>query len=247
LQDVEDYYQRVFRPDLTTLVVIGEVTPEEAKAVITKYFGGWKPVGAKPETDLPSVPLNRSSATAVPDASRVQDRVTLAETLGLNRFSPDYYALELGNHVLGGGFYATRSYRDLRENAGLVYFVSSSLDAGKTRTVYEVQYACDPPNVSKARDIVERDLREMQKAPPTRDELEQAKALLLREIPLSESSFESLAAGIISRATLGLPLDEPILAAHHYVGLKPEEVRAAFTKWIRPDDLVQVTEGPTPQ
>ncbi len=65
----------------------------------------------------------RPSTTHVPDASRVQDKVTLAETLTLTRTNADYYALELGNHVLGGGFYATRLYRDLREKNGLVYFV----------------------------------------------------------------------------------------------------------------------------
>ena len=104
LQDVKDYYQRVFRPDLSTIVVIGNVKPQLAQAVIAKYFGGWTAVGPKPDTDLPVAPLNKPAVTAVPNATRVQDNVTLAEVLGLNRFSPDYYALELGNHVLGGGF-----------------------------------------------------------------------------------------------------------------------------------------------
>jgi zinc protease len=246
MQDIRGYYQHVFRPDLATLVVIGNVTPEKARAVIEKYFGGWKAVGQKPETDMPPVPLNIPSAADVPDASRVQDNVVLAKTLNLNRFHPDYYALELGNHVLGGGFYATRFYRDLREKGGLVYFVSSSFNVGRTRAVYEVHYACDPPNVSKAHSIVARDLRDMQKTAPTAHELEEAKALLLREIPLSESSVDTIAEGMISRAILGLPLDEPIRAAHHYITLKPEDVRAAFAKWVRPDDLVQVTQGPTP-
>jgi len=247
LQDIKDYHKHVFRPDLATIVVIGNVAPDQAQAVIAKYFGGWKAEGAKPETDLPTAPPNKAATTAVPNASRVQDDVTLAETLGLNRFSPDYYALELGNHVLGGGFYATRYYRDLREKGGLVYSVSSSFNVGRTRGVYEVQYGCDPPNVSKAHGIVARDLRDMQKAPPTEHELEEAKALLLREIPLSESSVDTIAGGMISRSLTGLPLDEPIRAARRYVALTPEDVRAAFAKWIRPDDLVQVTEGPAPQ
>src|ERR1019366_5370764 len=108
LKDIKDYYQHVFRPDLATIVVIGNVTPEQAKTVIAKYFSGWKSVGPKPETDLPVAPPNKAATTAVPNARRVQDDVTLAETLTLNRFNSDYYALELGNHVLGGGFYATR-------------------------------------------------------------------------------------------------------------------------------------------
>ncbi len=247
LQDVKDYYQKVFRPDLTTIVVIGNVAPEQAQAVIAKFFGGWKAPGAKPDTDLPKAPPNSATATAVPNTSRVQDEVALAEVLELNRFDPDYYALELGNHVLGGGFYATRYYRDLREKGGLVYSVSSSFNIGRTRGIYEVQYGCDPPNVSKAHQIVARDLGDMQKSLVTAHELAQAKALLLREIPLSESSVDTIARGMIGRSLTGLPLDEPIRAARHYVALTPEDVRAAFAKWIRPGDLVQITQGPTPQ
>jgi zinc protease len=247
LENIKDYYQKTFRPDLAAIVVIGNVPPNQAESIVTKYFGGWKAMGPKPETDLPTAPPNKPTTTAVPNTSRVQDEVTLAETLGLNRFNPDYYALELGNHVLGGGFYATRFYRDLREKGGLVYSVSSSFNVGKTRGVYEVNYGCDPPNVSKAHSIVTRDLRDMQTAPATPHELEEAKALLLREIPLSESSVDAIAGGIISRVLIGLPLDEPIRAAQRYVALTPEQVQAAFAKWIRPDDLVQVTEGPTPQ
>ncbi len=246
LQDIRDYYQRTYRPDLAAIVVIGNVTPDEAKAVISKYFAGWKAEGAKPETDLPTAPAKPPAATAVPNASRVQDEVTLAETLRTNRFNPDYYALQLGNHVLGGGFYATRYYRDLREKGGLVYTVSSSFEVGRTRGVYEVQYGCDPPNVSKAHSIVARDLKDMQTVPPTDHELEQAKALLLREIPLSESSVNAIAGGMLSRAIIGLPLDEPLQAARRYVALTPEDVRAAFAKWVRPGDLVQVTQGPAP-
>jgi zinc protease len=247
LDDVKAYYHHVFRPDLTTIVVIGRVTPSEARAVIEKYFGGWKATGPKPPTDLPAVPNNHPAATVVPDKSRVQDNVTLAETLKLTRFSPDYYPLELGNHVLGGGFYATRLYRDLRENAGLVYYVGSSFNFGKTRTVYEVSYACDPPKVSQARAIIIRDLKEMQNKPVSPDELRQAKTMLLREIPLSESSVGRIAHGLIYRSSMGLPLDEPVESAHKFVKVTAAEVQAAFAKWLRPDDLVQVTEGPDPQ
>jgi zinc protease len=247
LPNVKDYYQQAYRPDLATIVVIGNVKPEQAQSVIAKYFSGWKATGAKPQTDLPKAPPNAAATTAVPDSSRVQDEVVLAEVLGLNRFDPDYYALELGNHVLGGGFYATRFYRDLREKGGLVYSVSSSFNIGRTRGIYQVQYGCDPPNVSKAHHIVARDLGDMQKTPVTAHELEEAKALLLREIPLAESSVDTIAGGMLSRSLAGLPLDEPIRAARHYIALTPEDVRAAFAKWIRPDGLVQVTSGPAPQ
>jgi zinc protease len=247
LADVKNYYQHAFRPDLATIVVMGKVTPEAAKSAIEKCFGSWTSTGAKPETVLPAVPLNRPSATTVPDKSRVQDAVSLAETLGITRFSPDYYALRLGNEVLGGGFYASRLGQDLRENSGLVYYVSSSLRARKTRSIYRVTYGCDPPNVFKARAVTVRDLKAMQTTPVSDHQLSQAKALLIRQIPLSESSFDSIADGWLTFSDLGLPLDEPLIAARHYLQLTPQQVQAAFAKWIRPADLVQVVQGPNPR
>jgi zinc protease len=247
LADVRGYYQRVFRPDETTIVVMGEITPEAARAAIEKYFGKWSASGPKPPTTLPSVPANKPSATNVPDSSRVQDSVMLAETVGLVRSNPDYYALELGNHVLGGGFYATRLYRDLREKGGLVYNVSSTFDVGKTRGVYMVHYACDPQNVYPARAIVERDLKAMQSSPVAPEELRQAKAMLLREIPLSESSVSRIADGFLTRTILDLPLDEPVRAAQHYLDLSADDVRNAMSKWVRVGDLVEVTQGAPPK
>ena len=243
LEDVRDYHGKVFRPDMTTIVVVGDVTPERAKEVVANYFGGWKAVGPKPETDLPPVPPNPPSSAAVPDASRVQDEVMLAQTLGVTRSHPDYYVLQVGNHVLAGAFYATRLYRDFREDTGLVYVVEAMLDAGRTRAVYSVFYGCDPGNVSKARAVVERDLREMRTKPVSADELRQAKTLLIRKIPLSEASVDGIAGTLMDLSQKELPLDEPARAAKRYRRITAEQFQAAFRKWVRPADFVQVTLG----
>jgi zinc protease len=247
LEDVKQYYASVFRPDMTTITVIGDVSPEEAKAVFEKWFGGWKASGQKPVVSLPAVPANPSSAVSVPDPTAVQDSVELAQQIGVNRFHPDYYALQLGDHVLGGGFYATRLYRDLRQKAGYVYNVDNILRATETRATYTVTYGCDPENVSKARLLVEKELAAMRAENVNPAELQQAKALLLRQIILSESSEDGIGRGFVARALVGLPLDEPIRAAQRYYALSADEVRAAFAKWIRPDGFVQVVQGPAPK
>ena len=247
LDDVKQYHAVTVRPDLTTIVVIGDTTPEEAKAVITKWFGAWKAEGPKPETTLVAIPVNKASAANVPDPQAVQDSVILAQQLNLNRFDPDYYPLQLGNHVLGGGFYATRLYHDLRQVAGYVYNVDVSMEASKTRASYTVTYGCDPQNVSKARALVQRDLEQMRTQDVSADELHLAKAMLLRSIPLSESSEEGVAQGLLRRAVIGLPLDEPIVAAKKYYELDAGQIKAAFARHLRLDDFVQVVRGPAPQ
>ena len=247
LSDVQDYYRKVFRPDLTTIVVIGRISPDAARTTVEKHFGSWEAAGPKPDVLLPPVPANGPAVTAVPDASRVQDKVTLAQTLGLMRSDPNYYALQLGSHVLGGGFYATRLYRDLREETGLVYDVDVSLDVRKTRGTYTVEYACDPANVARVRETVQRNLIRMQREPAGAGELQNARALLIREIPLSESSVDSIAAGFIKRVDLDLPLNEPTIAARRYMELTASQVQAAFARWIRPDGLVLISQGPAPK
>ncbi len=247
LEQVKAYHAATVRPDLTTMVVIGDITPEDARTIVEKWFGEWKAIGPKPETTLPAVPVNKPAAQSVADAEQVQDTVLLAQQLDLNRFSPDYYALQLGTHVLGGGFYATRLYHDLRQTAGLVYSVDVSLSASKTRATYSVDYGCDPANVSKARALVERDLNQMRTDEVSPAELHQAKALLLRQIPLGEASEESVAAGMLGRAQIGLPLDESRRAAERYIALDAAAVKAAFARQIDPAHLVQVVRGPAPK
>ncbi len=246
LDDVKQYFAATVRPDLTTIVVIGDITPEEAKAVIEKWFGDWKAIGPKPNTIMPKVSPNKSSASNVPDPEAVQDSVVLAEQLELNRFDPDYYPLELGNHVLGGGFYATRLYHDLRQVAGYVYNVDVGLNASETRASYSVTYGCDSQNVSKARALIQRDLDQMRTEEVPASELHQAKALLLRQIPLSESSEEAVADGFLHRAEIGLPLDEPVRAAQIYSKISAAEVKAAYARKIHTEDFVQVVRGPVP-
>jgi zinc protease len=247
LGDIKDYYASVFRPDMTTIAVIGDITPEEARPVFEKWFGAWKATGPRPNVILAPIPANGPAVVNVPDAAQIQDSVDLAEAIPMNRFSPDYYALQLGDRVLGGGFYATRLYRDLRQKAGYVYNVDNSLRATETRATYSVTYGCDPENVSRARVLVEQEIAAMRSTNVTDAELQQAKALLLRQTTLSESSEESVAGGMVARALIGLPLDEPFRAAQKYYALSAGEIRAAFEKWIHPDALVQVVRGPAPK
>ncbi len=84
----------------------------------------------------------------------------------------------------------------------------------------------------------------MQTNPVTPGELQQAKALLLRQLPLRESSEEAIAGGLLARARIGLPLDEPTRAARRYFDLTAEQVRAAFKNWIQPNGFVEVVRGP---
>jgi zinc protease len=247
LTDAKAYRSATVRPDLTTIVVVGDISPEDARTVVDKSFGNWSALGPKPETTLPSVPLNRASLVTVVDPTLDQDEVVLTEQLKLDRFASDYYSLQLGTQVLDGGFYAARLYHDLRQDTGYVYMVDVSLDVFPSRASYTVTCGCGPENVSKVRAIIERDLNQMRTENVSVQELHQAKALLLRQVLLEESSEDEIAAGILERAEDDLPLDEPYQAAKKFMELNAEDVKAAFARLVRPEDLIQVVRGPAPR
>ena len=170
----------------------------------------------------------------------------MTETLGLTRSNPDYYALQLGNHILSGAFYATRLYHDLREEAGLVYTVESGLHVGKTRALFQIYYGCDPQNVTKARELALNNIRKMQTEPVTAKELQQAKTLLIAQILLGESSEDGIAGRLLDLSVRDLPMNEPMQAARQYIEMTAEQVQAAFRKLLRPD-FVQIVRGPQPK
>src|SRR5438552_13003461 len=99
LDDVKAYYARTFRPDLTTIVVIGDVTPEQAFDSVEKWFGNWTAAGAPPAVELPSVPQNAAASSVMSPPGAVQDTVSMSETLDVLRSDDDYYALRLGNEL----------------------------------------------------------------------------------------------------------------------------------------------------
>ena len=247
LDDVRAYYREVFRPDLATIVVIGNITPEKARAAIEKYFGAWTATGPKPQTDLPPAPPNHAAILAVPDASRVQDNVVLAYNLGLKRSDADYYALSLGNAVLGGSFYSTRLSNDLRKNSGSGLFgrrrsggrqdarrlfrrlclrSGKRRQSGKHRRAGNQDHADD---AGRGRRTLER-----QGACAAPDTLERGE-------------HRRIAGRFLNSRENDLPLDEPTVAAKRTIELGPADIEAAFAKWMRPDDLVRITQGPPPQ
>ena len=245
-EDLHAYYKASMRPDLTTIVVVGDVTPEQARKVVEETFGDWRAEGPAPAIDTPSIGPNKPSRARIPDGSALQDSVTLVQTVALPVTSPDRYTLMLGNTILGGGF-SSRLYQDLRVRTGYVYSVSAALDWQRTRGDYSLSFGADTENVEKARGLVIRDLKEMQVTPVSDAELTRAKAELLRQLPMARASVGGIAGQYLRLADLGLPLDQAQIAAARYLAITAADIRDAFAAWIRPDDLAQVVRGPPQQ
>jgi len=246
LADVRAWYASAFRPDLTTLVIVGDITPAQARAVVGRYFGGWSVSGPKPQLDPPPVPPNKPGAVNVPATGRVQSSVRLVETTGLRRTGPDWPAMRVAGTILTGGFYSSLLYHDLRELHGYVYSVGSSLQTGRVRSTFSISYGSDANKVLPAEQIVVGDLRRMQTQPVASDRLLRAKAQLMGEVPIAQASYDGVA-GLLQRySSLDLPLDQNLIDARAELNVTPLDIKAAMRKWVRPSDFVRIVTGPAP-
>jgi zinc protease len=135
---------------------------------------------------------------------------------------------------------------DIRVKHGFAYGAGSGMHFDRSRSVFFVQYGSDPDKVAPVDALVRQNLIAMQTTPIKQDELDNARQNEIRSIPVGVSSIDSIARSLLDWAWHDEPLDQPMVAAKHYLALTPEQVQAAFKKYLKPGNLVQVMQGPPP-
>jgi zinc protease len=245
--DVKAYYAKIFRPDLTTIVVVGNVSVARARAAVESAFGSWHAAGPAPNLSLPPLPLNSPGTVHVPIPQLSQDNVTLEQILTARRSDPAFYPLVLGNAVLGGGAGGpelSRLFRDLRQNTGLVYTVDSSVAIGTDRSHFTISFASAPYNVSRIESIIESNISRMQTEPVGDDELSLIKASLVRRSLVAGADVGSIGDELLDFSGDGLALDQSRIDSERLLATNADAVRAAFAAYIKPQNFIRVIEGP---
>jgi zinc protease len=193
------------------------------------------------------VPLNGPGSVKVPLPNINEDYVTLEQMVPLSRSDPQYYPLLLGNVVLGGGSLGpeqSRLFRDIRQNAGLVYTIDSQFDSGGTRSRFSIDYACLPQNEARIESMIDDELTQLRTQPIGDFELALMKGSVVRRVVLGEASLSSIGQSLLGDATSGLPLDEAHVDAQHLLATDAPAIQAAFAREIHPEDFVRTVEGP---
>lgn len=126
--DLQTFYRAHYRPDNSTLLIVGDVTPATVMPMLEKQFGAWKSNGLAPlSAQVPMAPQLKSRQVFIvdkPEAAQSQIRIGW---VGVPRSTTDYAALEVLNTILGGSF-TSRLNQNLREKNGYSYGASSAFD-----------------------------------------------------------------------------------------------------------------------
>lgn len=248
LDDVRAYYAKTFRPDLATLVVVGNATVDATKASVERAFGPWREgPGERPTIDFPRVPLNAAGDVRLALPALGQDEVTLQELIDADRSSPYYSALVLGNAIFGGGALGaeqSRLFRDIRQNAGLVYTISSQYAPSKTRASFTIDFASSPSDRARIESLIDGEIAKMQNELVGDFELSLAKAAIVRRTAIGGASIASIGQRLLGETLDNAPYDRDRTDAAAILGTSATAVRDAFAKTIRPKGFVRVVIGP---
>jgi zinc protease len=200
LADAKNYYRFAFRPDETTLAIVGDVAPERAEAAMRTYFGAWKAAGAPPSFRFPYLREKRKKAqtVTVKVPTNVQSEVTLKQVFPMRRDDADYVPLLLANTMLSGEGTGSLLMEELRTHRGYVYTADSDFSVNATGAEFSISFSSDPKNVRRANAAVVAMIKRLQSTPLSEVELQRAKALLLAQRVLPLDSYTGVAADMLA-------------------------------------------------
>jgi zinc protease len=135
---------------------------------------------------------------------------------------------------------------EIRERRGLVYGVASSLDVTRFRGTLNFTLSANPKNVRAAVGVLKAELRRMQSAPPTSAELARAKSKIIAGSLVGEEATDAIVGRLQNIAINELPRDYYATIAARYSDITAAEIQRVARKYLRPDHLVEVYEGPPP-
>jgi zinc protease len=241
---MRDTYARAIRPCRAKISIVGDRNREQADALAAALLARLPQAGGCEA--LPPVaevaPLAQAAARSIPFATAAQAQVLLGQT-GYKRSDPDFFALLVGNYVLGGGGFASRLTAELREKRGLVYGVYSHFFPALHAGAFTVALQTKPDQAAQAQQVAREVLARFVAEGPTEAEVKAAKDYLVGGFPLVIDSNRKLLGNLSNIAWYGLPLDYLDVWTQRVEQVTAAQIRAAFARVLQPDRMVSVVLG----
>ena len=202
--DLRDYMRRVFARDTLKIAIVGDIDAATAGKYIDKVFGS---LPAK--NDLSDVPvmLPQGLGQKISIDLDVPQSVLILGGLGIARSDPDFMAAFVVNHVLGGGSFSSRLYREVREVRGLAYSVFSTLVPLEHAALFMTGTATRADRTGQTLDVLQSEIRRLAEEGPTEEELAKSKSFLTGSYALSFDTSSKIAAQLVQIQREGLGID----------------------------------------
>ena len=205
--DVVAFHKAYFQPGRAAIVVVGDITPASARATVEKALAAWPAGGSKPTFSYPPLPAKAPTTIYLVDKPGAAQSTFAIGLPGPPRSTPDYYALEVMNTLLGGMF-QSRLNANIREEKGLSYGVNSRFGYGRGPGPFRAGGDIISAKSDVALTEFMKEFRGIQGARPvTDDELQMAKNSLAQSLPERFASVGGIGGAIGTVWQQGLPDD----------------------------------------
>ncbi|WP_416221324.1 M16 family metallopeptidase [Rhodoferax sp.] len=242
VQHMRELHARVLRACAVQVSIVGALNRAQADALVTKLLARLPQAGCAKPPPVPEVqPLAAASDQRIAFAS-AQAHVLVGQP-GFKRNEPDFFALTVGNHILGGGGFTARLTEEVREKRGLTYSVYSFFAPGLHAGAFTVGLQTRPDQAEQALSLVREVLSLFVMQGPSDKELQAAKDNLIGGFALRIDSNKKLLDNVANIAWNRLPLDYLDTWTQQIDKLTAADVRAAMARVLQPDRMATVVLG----
>ena len=238
--EIQEFHRRHYTAANAVVAIVGDLDRPAAEQLANALVGGL-PQGEPVPPTPPVPPVKASQTIRIPHPS-TQSHILIGQ-VGVNRADPDYYALYLGNHVLGGNGLVSQLSQEIREKRGLAYGAYSAFSPMRQAGPFLLNLQTRNDQVDTALQVAQTTLREFTANGPAAQTLEEARQNITGGFALDLAGNGKLASALSGIAFYGLPLDY----LQNYIGMMNgislEQVKATWQRHVQPDRLITVIVG----
>ncbi len=245
LDQVIALYQKQVGATVGEVGIVGDFDADATLAQLRDVLKDWK-------SEVPVKRIERLAPTDVtglrediltPDKANAEFRAATA--FRLKETDADFPALRLGNFIFGGGTLSSRLGNRIRQKEGLSYGVSSAMTASPrdANTNFTITASTNPVNIDRVERAVAEELREFLANGPSQQELDDAKKAYLEAQKVGRTTDNAIAGQIVTNLQIGRNFAYTREMEQRIAALAPEDVKAAFVKYIDPRKRVIIRAG----
>ncbi len=240
-RDLQAYYQQFYVAKNVVLAIVGDLNEMQAHRY-AEQIADAMPMGAQAQT-LPEAEQNQQELIIRENHPATQTTVLMGQPM-IKRGDKDYYALYVGNHILGGSGFSARLMKEVRVKRGLTYSIGSYLIPMHAQGPYQFSFTTKKSSTDEAIQLVEENLHDFIEHGPSEEELSNAKLNITGSFPLRQISNKDIVENLAVIGFYELPLDYLDRYNDHIEAITLEQIKSAFKRRVHPEIMTTIIVGP---
>ena len=239
-EDLKSFYKKHYVASNAMVVIVGDIKREQAELIASQLMSGL-PTGERPQ-EIPLVQIEHQSSKQHLAFPSSQTHV-LVGMPGTYRKDPDYFALYVGNHILGGGSLVSRLFDEVREKRGLAYTASSQFAPLLRNGPFTIGLQTRNDQAEKALAVANATLKEFVEKGPTEKELNAAKQNIVGGFAMRVDTNSKLLDYVTMIGFYQQPLDYLEIFQSKIEAVTLEEIKEVFKRRVHPEWMHTVLVG----